>query len=421
MKKEVVVTDKVPLPTAPYAQAVKAGGLVFLSGNVASDFERAIAPRARGNPEFPTLQSPMRLQTDYIFDNLSTILEASGSSLERVVKIQTFNETMDDFAGHLAVRRKRLTGPPPASTAIEALPPMPGCKIVVDVIGADQTVEPEYFNTDRAPRPLAPYSQGVRVGDFWFLAGVLASDFRTGVAPEARTNPAFPLFESPIEKQTEFVLDTIAVILEDAGSGLDRVIKAQVTLTDIRDFFGYDRVWRSRFPKNPPARSTYQGRLVNPGMLIEVDVIALAGDSKLKVDVVETEAIPEPSLHQPQALRVGDWIFTSEILPTDYKTGVSPEARIDPNFPHYRTRGEAQMRYCLDALGKLLEAAGSGIESVVKTWTYHTDLGDLSEALVARAEAYGKIPPASTTIGTGALIVPDCAVMTEAVAIVESG
>ncbi len=421
MKKETILTDKVPLPAAPYAQAIKAGGLVFLSGSVASDFERTVAADARGNPDFPTLFTPIRLQTEYIYNTVSTILEEAGSSLERVVKILSFNETMEDFPGHLAVRRERMTGPPPASTAIEALPPIPGCRMVIDLIGVDQTVEPEYFNTDKAPRPLAPYSQAVRAGDFWFLAGVLASDFTTGVAPEARTDDAFPLFESSIEKQTEFVLDTIATILGEAGSGLDRIVKAQVTLTDIDNFYGYDRVWKTCFPTKPPARSTYQGGLVNPGMLIEVDVIALAGDSELEVEAVETNAIPEPSTHQPQALRAGDWIFTSEILPTDYRTGVSPEARIDPNFPNYRSRGEAQMSCCLDYLQKLLEAAGSGIDRIVKTWTFHTDLGDLSEALVARKAYYAKNPPASTTAGTGGLVVPDCAIMTEAIALAGSG
>ncbi|MFQ5692021.1 MAG: RidA family protein [Nitrospinota bacterium] len=420
MKKEVVVTEKAPLPAAPYAQAVKAGGLVFLSGQVASDFQRAVAPEARGNPEFPTFHSPIRLQTDYILGNVAALLEAGGSSIERVVKIQTFNETMDDFAGHIAVRRGRLTGPPPASTAIEAGTPVPGCRIIIDVIGAGEGVPTEHFNTDRAPRPLAPYSQAVRAGDFWFLAGVLASDFRTGVAPEARVNPAFPLFESSIKKQTEFVLDTIAAILEATGSGLDRIVKAQVILTDIGNFYGFEEVWRHYFPANPPARSTFQGGLVNPGMLVEVDVIALAGDSGLAVRPVETEAVPVPTIHQPQALRVGDFVFTSEVLATDFRTGVSPEARIDPAFPNYRTRGEAQMECCLKYLQALLEAGGSGIESVVKTWTYHTDMSELADALIPRRAYYGENPPASTTAGTGGLVVPDCTLMTEAIALAAS-
>ncbi|MEE8110452.1 MAG: RidA family protein [bacterium] len=420
MKKEVITTEEAPLPVAPYAQAVKAGGLVFLSGNVASNFERAVAPEAQVNPEFPNFRSSIRLQTEYIFNNISAVLEAAGSSIERVVKIQTFNETMKDFPGHLAVRRNRLTGPPPASTAVEAGTPVPGCKMIIDVIGAEDGLQPEYFNTDRAPRPLAPYSQAVRAGDFWFLAGVLASDFRTGVAPEARTDPAFPLFESPVKKQTEFVLDTIAAILEDAGSGLDRIVKAQVILTDIRDFYGFEEVWRHYFPRNPPARSTFQGGLVNPGMLVEVDVIALAGGSELAVQAIETEAVPVPTIHQPQALRVGDFVFTSEILATDFKTGVSPEARIDPNFPNYKAPGEVQMECCLNYLETLLEAAGSGIAGVVKTWTYHTDMGDLADALIPREAFYGANPPASTTAGTGGLIVPGCDVMTEAIALVES-
>ncbi len=420
MKKEIIRTDEAPHPPAPFAQAVRAGGYVILSGQTATDFRSALAPGARGNPEFPHFHSDIRLQSECIFENVSAVLKAAGSSIERVIKIQTLNEEMSEFAGHIPLRRKWLTGPPPASTAIEGGSCIPGCKILIDIVGVTDEIEPEYFNTDRAPRPLAPYSQAVRAGDFWLLAGVLASDFRTGVAPEARVNPAFPLFESSIKKQTAFVLDTIAVILEAAGTSLERIVKVQVTLTDISDFYGFEEVWRSYFPQNPPARTVYEGGLVNPGMRIEVDVIALAGDSPLKIEPIETEKIPVPSVHQPQAVRAGDLIFSSGILATDFKEGVSPEARINPNFPNYIARGEAQTDCCLTYLETLLEAGGSGLGGILKTWTYHTDMADLADSLVSWRNHLGDNLLASTTSGTGGLIVPGCSVMTEAIALAES-
>jgi enamine deaminase RidA (YjgF/YER057c/UK114 family) len=90
----------------------------------------------------------------------------------------------------------------------------------------------ERIKSDRVPRPLAHYTQGSRVGDLIFLAGQLASDFRTGVPAELRRRPGYPYYGSDIVAQTEYVLTNIKANLEDAGSDLDHVLKAQVFLLD---------------------------------------------------------------------------------------------------------------------------------------------------------------------------------------------
>jgi reactive intermediate/imine deaminase len=125
----------------------------------------------------------------------------------------------------------------------------------------------------RAPRPLAAYSEAIRVGSLVFAAGQLASDFKTGVPPEARIDQNFPFYGSGIKKQTEFILDNLASTFEAAGSSLDNVVKAQVFLTDLNDFNAFDEVWRTYFSR-PPARTTVgtTGLLVRD-TLVEVDLI----------------------------------------------------------------------------------------------------------------------------------------------------
>ncbi|MGH7752168.1 MAG: RidA family protein, partial [Gemmatimonadales bacterium] len=255
MRKEIVRCEKVPSPGGSVAHAVKAGPLVFLSGQLASDFRTGVAPEARVPEGVPHHQNVMAVQSEYVFRNIAAIMEAAGSSVENVIKVQSYTPSLDAFSGHLPVRRRYFTKDPPASTAIECDLVVPGCRVEIDAIGALPGTATA-LNTDRAPRPLAPYSQAMKAGPFLFLAGVLASDFKTGVAPEARTNPDFPWYDSPIRRQTEFVLKTIATILHACGSSLDQVVKAHVILTDIRDFYGFEEVWRSFFPKDPPARST---------------------------------------------------------------------------------------------------------------------------------------------------------------------
>jgi enamine deaminase RidA (YjgF/YER057c/UK114 family) len=121
---------------------------------------------------------------------------------------------------------------------------------------------------------LANYTEGYRVGDFVFAAGQIPSDYKTGIPPQARTDPAFPYYGSNIKKRTRYVLDNLAKTFAAAGSSFDEVIKAQVFLEDLREFNAFDEVWKEYFP-TPPARTTIgtTGLLVKDAM-VEIDLIA---------------------------------------------------------------------------------------------------------------------------------------------------
>ena len=123
------------------------------------------------------------------------------------------------------------------------------------------------------PRPLANYNEAFVVDDLVFAAGQLASDFKTGVPPEARKKDGFPFYGSDIELQTTYVLENLKKTFEAAGSSLDHVVKAQVFLTDLDDFHGFDSVWKRTF-KVPPPRTTIgcTGLLV-ADTLVEIDLI----------------------------------------------------------------------------------------------------------------------------------------------------
>jgi len=416
IRKEILQCENVPGPGGSVGHAVKAGPLVFLSGQLASDFRTGVAPEARVPEGLPHHRNAMAVQSEYVFRNIATIMEAAGSSVENVIKVQSYTPNLDEISGHLAVRRRFFTRVSPASTAIECNLVVPGCHVEIDAIGALPGVA-QAINTDRAPRPLVPYSQAVKAGPFLFLAGVLASDFKTGVAPAARTNPDFPWFDSPIRRQTEYVLRTIATILEACGSGLDQIVKAHVILTDIRDFFGFEEIWRRFFPRDPPARSVFQGGLVNPGMVVEIDVIALAPDAGLRKEPIRTGRAPVPALCESQAVVAGPWVFLGGQMATDWNSAIAPEARIDPNFPRYRSRGTAQMEYIVKNMQTILEVAGTSLDHVVKLWAFHTDLVDLADALEARRGAFAQ-PTAGTTVHTAALPIPGCAVMMDAIAVI---
>ena len=138
------------------------------------------------------------------------------------------------------------------------------------------------------PKPLANYTEAFTVGNLIFAAGQLASDFQTGVPGAAKIDPAFPYYGSDIKRQTRYILENLKRTFEAAGSSLDEVLKAQVFMTDLDDFNGFDEVWKEYF-KVPPARTTVgtSGLLV-AGTLVEIDLIGLVPNAGWKREPIKS-------------------------------------------------------------------------------------------------------------------------------------
>src|SRR5437764_1166618 len=133
-------------------------------------------------------------------------------------------------------------------------------------------MEREVLKGSATPTPMAHHCQGVRVGDIIYAAGQIASDYHTGVPSEARQDPAFPYYGSTIQKQARYILNNLRSVFQAAGCDLKDVVKSQVFLTDLNDFFYFDQVWKEFFP-SPPPRSTVQvSGLLVPGCSVEIDL-----------------------------------------------------------------------------------------------------------------------------------------------------
>jgi 2-iminobutanoate/2-iminopropanoate deaminase len=123
--KEVVRTEAAPAPFqgAPYSQAIKANGFVFVSGQL------ALRP---GKAEL--MGGDIGAQTEQVFANLRAILEAAGSSFDRVVKTTVFLQNLDDFAGMNEVYAKHIGDPPPARSTIEIAKLPSGALVEIEAI-----------------------------------------------------------------------------------------------------------------------------------------------------------------------------------------------------------------------------------------------------------------------------------------------
>jgi 2-iminobutanoate/2-iminopropanoate deaminase len=119
--------------------------------------------------------------------------------------------------------------------------------------------------TDGAPAAIGPYSQGVRVGNLVFTAGQIALDPATQ-----------QVVASGIAEQTTRVLENLKAILEEGGSGLDRVVKTTVFLKDMNDFAAMNAVYAKYLETEDgaPARTTVAVSRLPKDVLVEIELIA---------------------------------------------------------------------------------------------------------------------------------------------------
>ena len=128
--------------------------------------------------------------------------------------------------------------------------------------------EKSVVRTEAAPAPFqgAPYSQAISAGGLVFVSGQLS----------LRPDHAEIVGDS-ITEQTEQVFANLRAILEAAGSGLDRLVKTTVYLTDLGDFGGMNEVYARHVGDAPPARATIEVSALPSGAKVEIEAIALAG------------------------------------------------------------------------------------------------------------------------------------------------
>jgi 2-iminobutanoate/2-iminopropanoate deaminase len=121
--REVISTPNAPKAIGSYSQAIRANGFVFTSGQVAID---------------PTTQQiidgDISAQTDRVIKNLSGVLAAAGTSLDRVVRSTVFLKNMSDFAAMNEVYGKHFTGSPPARSTVEVARLPKDALVEIDVI-----------------------------------------------------------------------------------------------------------------------------------------------------------------------------------------------------------------------------------------------------------------------------------------------
>ncbi len=120
----------------------------------------------------------------------------------------------------------------------------------------------EIIKTDKAPQPVGPYSQAVKVGNFLFLSGQIP------YTPEGK------LAGDTIQEQTRQVLENLKAVLEAAGANMNNVVKVTVYLKDMNDFGEMNKIYAEYFKENPPARAAVEVARLPKDVKIEIELIA---------------------------------------------------------------------------------------------------------------------------------------------------
>ncbi len=438
--RKAIWPGDIPKPLAPYSPAIKAGGWLFVAGQLASDFETGIAPECKlANPN---LGDQLRLQSDFVLKNLAALHEAAGMDMRtdpaRIYQwFASKYPTMEELAAgntwprisitpYLETRNLYIDEPRPASTGMGIREDgllVRGTILEVDMISMvkQEGVEKQGFPVpDGMPSPLAGYSPAIRHGDWVFLAGEIPVDWQgdylspehlgepSGLARDARVNPYF-WYGSEIEAQTEYTLHKLERIADTAGSSLERCVKATVYIASPNDFAGMDRVWKRWFPERPPARVVipYMG-LGGKGSRVEIAMKLLANDSDLKIETVETSDAPEPLGHEPQAVKAGPFLFFSTQMAFDSSGALAEETKRHSEFPWYKQPAKLQMRYMLKNVAAISEAAGTSLDQLCRRQAFHDDFTWFAETMEDEwASHFPGDKPASTTLRIGGpLVVP---------------
>jgi len=413
MPHATITAPDVPSPLAHYSQGAVLADHVFPAGQIASDYRTGVPPEATVDPAFPFYGSDIQRQTRYVLDNLTRTLAAAGCSPADVVKSQVFLTDLDDFFHFDQVWKAVFAEPVPRTTVEVGRLLVPGCRVEIDLQARLPEVTRARLSGDGVPAPLAHYSQGTAAGDYLYPAGQIASDYRTGVAPEARVDPAFPFYASDIQRQTRYVLENLARTLAAGGATLADVVKSQVFLTDLDDFFYFDQVWKEFFPEPVPRTTVEVPRLLVPGCKVEIDLVAVRPG--VAREVVASDRVPSPLAHYCQGVATSELVYPAGQIASDYRTGIPAEARADRAFPFYASDIQRQTDYVLTNLAHTLEAAGSGLDKVVKSQVFLTDLDDFFH-FDQVWKRFFPTPVPRTTVQVSRLLVPGCKVEIDLIA-----
>jgi reactive intermediate/imine deaminase len=337
----------------PFRRTVNAGGLIYVSGMLAADVGGTFA-------------ADIKAQTRSTLERVNAALAEHGVSLHDGVSVTVYLKRAEDFAAMNEVYRTFVGEAPPVRTTVVANLMLEGALIEVTAIAAARGTSRRVLHPEGWMRSPNPYSYAVEAGDTVYLSGLIARN---------AADNSFP--GGDITAQTKAVMENARGILTTAGLGFDHIVSARVFVTDLANFNAMNAVYRTYFPKDPPARATVGAALMNPAYLVEVTFVA----SRSPKQAIAGEGAPNPNLSA--AIRAGSRLYLSGML------GVTDQTRADVG---------AQTRETLRRLHGTIARAGFQPTDVAESIVYLTKRENFGAMNAGYRDALPQPYPARTTV-----------------------
>ncbi len=343
----------------PYSPGILTDDFLYVSGQGAKDAAGQIPPDTEG-------------QFRNVLENIRTIVEAAGLTMEHVVYTQAYMTGGVDEAPLDRLYRSYFPKAPPARSTIGVVR-LPATPVEISAV-AVRDLSRKKVVTPPGYHPGAPFSAAVLAGDRLYLSGFFGRDPQTGRIPE---DPA---------EQVRLALAGMEQTLKAAGAGFPNMVFVNPYLTGKIPMSVMNEVYAGHFEfGNTPARATIQAAALPGGANIEFAGIAVVDPARRRA--VRPKNM-EPSPTASPCVFAGDTLFCSA------KSGFIP----GPHGGIYASTVETQLRQTMRNLLDGLEEAGLTFSNVVASNVYLDDLDDFTRMNGVYAEYFGLVHPARTTL-----------------------
>jgi enamine deaminase RidA (YjgF/YER057c/UK114 family) len=207
--------------------------------------------------------------------------------------------------------------------------------------------------------------EAVKAGDFIFVSGIVVE-------------------KGDLREQTREVLNRLSRVLQSSGSSLAQTASVYVYLRDAADFEAMNEVYRTFWPKDPPARTTIIAGLVAPSARVQISAVALRnGAERTVIHPSGWQKSPNYSY----GIRSGDTLFLAGLVARDPKTGADTGGDIT-----------VQTRQVLQNAGEILKAGGMSHTDAVSSRVFITDAAQFQTMNTAYRPFFPQAPPARATV-----------------------
>jgi len=343
-------------PAMPFSAAVKADGLVYVSGTLGSNGD-------------------IKAQTKQVLDNISATLKTAGSSLANAASVTVYLRNQSDFAAMNEVYRTYWSKDPPARTTV-MVPLLNEGLVEIAVVAVPDGGERVVVNPGEWSSSPNPYSYAIKTGNTLFLSGLIARNGKDNTP-----------IKGDMATQTRAVLDNGAAVLKAAGFAYSDVVASRIYISDQAAFQDMNKAYQSYFPTDPPARATVKALLTSPDYIVEITMVAVKGGGHTAFTTPTADGKPgtkNPNLSA--AIKSGNRLYVAGI------TGNTADNKGDV---------KAQAAEAVARIGRTLKAAGYDWKDVVDAVVYLPDLTKFNDMNASYREVYSKDLPARATVGAG--------------------